>query len=143
MSQAYSVYRIRFADTAEYFGCTSQDLASRIYQHTADSHNEGVAERMDAGMDFEVSLMAQGLAKPKALELERGYIRTGSNILNTLGPGIPSRQRRAGSRKEQVSISFPPDDLRRLRKIADREDVSIAHLIRRETNRLLKKESKP
>ena len=45
-------------------------------------------------------------------------------------------------RKEQVSIAFNPDVLKRLRKIADREDVSIAHLIRRETNRLLKKESK-
>ena len=46
-------------------------------------------------------------------------------------------------RKEQVSIAFNPDVLRRLRKIAACEDVSIAHLIRRETNRLLKKESKP
>lgn len=45
-------------------------------------------------------------------------------------------------RKEQVSIAFKPDQLKQLRKIAGREEVSVAHLIRRETDRMLKRESK-
>ena len=92
MAKNYSVYRIRFDDDTEYFGNTSQDLARRIEQHTTASHSKGVAERMDAGMDFEVSLMAQGLPKSEALELERGYIRTSKNSLNGL-VGRPTKNR--------------------------------------------------
>ena len=131
MSNIFSVYRIHFADGAEYFGITSQDLAKRIEQHTAASHNEGVAERMDTGMDFEISLMAQGITKPRALELERGYIRTGKNLLNLIGPNLPRRQQRTATRRTPFSIGLQPDQHEQLKQMAAAEDLSIAHVIRR------------
>ena len=45
-------------------------------------------------------------------------------------------------RKEQVSIAFRPDQIKRLRQIAKRDDVSVAHLMRREAERLIKRESR-
>ena len=130
MSQPYSVYRIRFEDSAEYFGITSQDLARRIEQHTTASHNRGVADRMDTGMDFEVALMAKGISKPEALELERGYIRTGKKVLNLVGPGLPTLQRRTAKKKTQLNVAFQKRTLEEIDQLAKRAEVSMAELVR-------------
>ena len=46
-------------------------------------------------------------------------------------------------RKGQFSITLPPDILDELKRRADAEDVSVAHVIRRIIKKELRKEDKP
>ena len=47
------------------------------------------------------------------------------------------------TRKEQFSVAFSPDIIVELKKRADTEDISVAHVIRRIIKKELRKEDKP
>lgn len=113
--KAYSVYRIRFTDGTEYFGATCQKLEYRVAEHKKESCNPHVRERMDSGMDFEVSLMAQELGKAEAEKLERHYIRSGDNVLNVAGKTKPFTSLNPNMKRTQVDL--PKGHVRQIDRI--------------------------
>ncbi len=101
---AWIVYRIRFADGAEYVGVTSRPLADRIYAHrNKRACNAELTARLRAGDPWEAETLSGHRTKDAALEAERREVARLAKPINVFGATAPRAVVRSGAAAPQAT----------------------------------------